>query len=244
MERHLNLIKTGHQDIEKRVFPRFPFSYLVFREAGENGKSYEVKDISYSGMQISLKDGEADYKLDDKLTGEIHWYGEKVQVNGIIKRVQKSNLGIEFVGGRDSEVAMKKFLSLENIAKSLRPIHEYKGQLEIPANLAYWFRCDGPFEIFVWQHNDNEISKMQIIMMQNFVEWNDGKGLSSGKILSSRNADTPLVAEEEFEFLIDDALDEEKLIFAKNIVSNLSDELLTEELKAFLHRKLGIEQAN
>ncbi|EQC51398.1 PilZ domain-containing protein [Bacteriovorax sp. DB6_IX] len=216
MERHLNLIKTGHQEVEKRVFPRFPFSYLVFREEGEGGKSYEVKDISYSGMQVSLKDGECSYKEGDSLKGEIHWYSQRVQIVGTVRRVESSNVGVEFSGDL-IEKEMKNFLSVENIAKSMRPIHEYKDQMEIPANLAYWLRCDGPFELFVWQHNDHEISKIQVIMMHNYVEWNDGVGLSSGKILSVKNHDTPLSNEEEFEFLIDDQLDVEKLEFCREL---------------------------
>ena len=117
MERHLNLIKTGHQEIEKRVFPRFPFSYLVFREAGDNAKSYEVNDISYSGMQVSLKDGDTKHGVGESITGEIHWYGQVVKVQGIIRRAHTSNLGIEFSGGQESELQMKEFLSIENISK-------------------------------------------------------------------------------------------------------------------------------
>jgi len=239
MERHLNLIKTGHQEVEKRVFPRFPFSYLVFREAGDNGRSFEVKDISYSGMQVGLKDGESKYTEGDTVSGEIHWYAQRVEVKGVVKRVENNNIGVEF-SGDSIESQMKNFLSIENIAKSMKPIHEYKDSMEIPANLAYWLRCDGPFELFVWQHNDNEISKIQIIMMHNFVEWNDGVGLTSGKILSVKNHDTPLTTEEEFEFLIDDQLDEEKLDFCKKIVSSVDQELLPETALEFINRKLGV----
>jgi hypothetical protein len=239
MERHLNLIKTGHQEVEKRVFPRFPFSYLVFREEGESGRSFEVKDISYNGMQVGLKDGESQYKEGDKISGEIHWYAQKVTITGVVRRAATTNIGVEFEG--DSiETQMKKFLSVENIAKSMKPIHEYKEQMEIPSNLGYWLRCDGPFELFVWQHSDKEISKIQVIMMHNFVEWNDGVGLGSGKILSVKNHDTPLTTEEEFEFLIDDQLDEEKLDFCKEIVSSVERSLLPEEVFEFINRKLGV----
>ncbi|OIQ16463.1 MAG: hypothetical protein BM556_15085 [Bacteriovorax sp. MedPE-SWde] len=242
MERHLNLIKTGHQEVEKRVFPRFPFSYLVFREDGDGGKSFEVKDISFTGMQVCLKDGESNYKEGDTLTGEIHWYAQKVTIKGTVKRAAKSNLGIEFDGGEVIESKIKEFLSVENIAKSMKPIHLYKEQMDIPANLAYWLRCDGPFELFLWKHNDGEISKIQVIMMHNFVEWNDGVGLGSGKILSVKNFDTPLTNEEEFEFLIDDQLDEEKLDFCKSIITNIDQELLPTEVLEFINRKIGISK--
>lgn len=240
MERHLNLIKTGHQSVEKRVFPRFPFSYLVFREAG-GAQSYEVRDISYSGMSLNLKDGTVKFKIDDIVKGEIHWHGTKLAVEMRVRRSEDMNVGVEFLGGRDSELKMKNFLSVANIARSMKPIHEYKEQIEMPANLSHWLRTDGPFEVFVWNHVNNEISKIQIIMMNNFIEWNDGKGLSSGKILSIRNTDTPLMNEEEFEFLIDEKLDEDKLEFSKEIVKELNSQLLSENAFEFLCRKLSIQ---
>ena len=57
MERHLSLIKTDYQEMEKRVFPRFPFGLMMFRESSSEKKVFEVKDISLTGMQISIKDG-------------------------------------------------------------------------------------------------------------------------------------------------------------------------------------------
>ncbi|EQC44305.1 PilZ domain-containing protein [Bacteriovorax sp. Seq25_V] len=239
MERHLNLIKTGHQEIEKRIFPRFPFSYLVFR-ANSNAKSYQVKDISYNGMSIALKDGESTFSEGDSISGEIHWHGVKVEVSMLVRRVSADSIGVEFTGGRSTEIAMKDFLSISNIAKSMKPIHEYKDQMEIPSNLSFWLRCDGPFELFIWKHADGEVSKIQIIMMANFIEWNDGKGLSSGKILSVRNTDTPLTNEEEFEFLIDDKLDEEKLDFAKEIIREINHDLLSKEVYDFICLKLSV----
>lgn len=238
MDRHLNLVKNSNQTVEKRIFPRFPFSYLTFRVDGDD-KSFEVKDISFSGMSIALKDGQADLKEGDELEGEIHWVKESVTISGKVRRVKQDSFAITFTGGRDSELKMKSFLSVENIAKCLRPIHEYKEQIEIPSNLICWLRSDGPFEIFVWNHTDNEISRMQVIMMDHYVEWNDGKGLKSGEILSIKNHDSPLVTEEEFEFVVDTVLDEEKLKFASRIVKNIDTQMLEDSVYDFLCRKLG-----
>lgn len=240
MERHLNLIKTGHQSVEKRVFPRFPFSYLVFRQEG-GAQSYEVKDISYSGMSLGLKDGVLKLKIDETIKGEIHWHGTRISVEMRVRRLEEKSVGVEFLGGRDTETKMKNFLSVANIARSMKPIHEYKEQIDMPSNLSHWLRTDGPFEVFVWKHVDNEISKIQIIMMNNFIEWNDGKGLSSGKIISIKNTDTPLMNEEEFEFLIDEKLDEDKLEFSKEIVREINSELLSSHAFEFLCRKLSIQ---
>jgi hypothetical protein len=240
MQRHLNLIKTGHQEVEKRVFPRFPFSYLIFKDELKTQKTYEVKDISYTGMSLNVKDGECELALEDKVSGEIHWHGQVLKVEAIVKRVSSHNFGVEFVDDGQNQKRLKKFLSIKNIAKCMKPIHEYKSSMELPANLAYWLRCDGPFELFMWQHNDNELSKIQLIMMNSFIEWNDGKGLTSGKVLSIRDHDTPLLSEEEFEFLLDDGLDEDKLSFAHDMIAGLNQELLPEEAYQFLCRKFNL----
>ncbi|MAE59094.1 MAG: hypothetical protein CME69_09450 [Halobacteriovorax sp.] len=239
MDRHLNLVKSGSNQSEKRVFPRFPFSYLVFRHDESDKRSYEVKDISYSGMRICLKDGHSNLLEGDSVSGEIHWLKNNIQIDGVVKRVDDDSIGIVFNGGRESELKLKDFLSVENVAQCLRSIHDYKDQVEIPTNLVCWLRADGPFEVFVWTHPDGEISRMQVIMMNHFVEWNDGKGLKSGEITSIKNHDSPLVTEEEFEFLIDPKLDELKLQFASRIVNGVDAEGLDPEVYDFLCRKLG-----
>ena len=56
MEPQLNLIKNVSAKIEKRVFPRFPFSYLTFKGAHcAEGKVFEVVDISLTGMTMEVE---------------------------------------------------------------------------------------------------------------------------------------------------------------------------------------------
>ena len=74
MERRFNLIKSDFEKHEKRVLPRFPFCYLTFK-SDETSRVYEVKDISYTGMQLALKDDEHNFKEDSALKGHIHWLG-------------------------------------------------------------------------------------------------------------------------------------------------------------------------
>ena len=75
MERHLNLIKTDFEQTEKRIFPRFPFSYLTFKSSndGANKHVFEIKDISYTGMQLCLKDGGHDFTPGNTIGGTVHW---------------------------------------------------------------------------------------------------------------------------------------------------------------------------
>lgn len=97
----------------------------------------------------------------------------------------------------------------------MRPIHNSGLEMEMPSNLKYWLRADGPAEIFVWHHNDGEVSRFQVILLDRFLEWEDGKGLKTGEVMGKKDLDTPLVQEDEFLFRFNDQIDEDILSFAR-----------------------------
>ncbi|MAF76745.1 MAG: hypothetical protein CME63_17005 [Halobacteriovoraceae bacterium] len=240
MENHLSLIKTGYQDIEKRILPRFPFNYLIFKSSCNEPHVFAVKDISYSGMQLSLKDGGHSFKIGEAISGELHWKGAILSLDADVKWVHGQRLGVEFKVDPSFDDQIKNFLSISNIIKSMRPLHRSPMELDIPTDLKYWLQADGPVEIFVWCHAHSEISRFQLIMMDSFVEYQDGKGLKSGKVVTKRDLDTPLVTEDEFVFEMDERLDDDRLKFARDIVSHLPQEYLPESVFDFLKLKLGL----
>lgn len=240
MENHLSLIKTGYQDIEKRVFPRFPFNYLTFKAKNGMERVFAVKDISFTGMQLSLKDGGHPYKIGENVAGELHWRGAVLNLEAQVKWVHGQRLGVAFGGGEAFDKDIKSFLSIDNIIRGMRALHQSPMNLDLPSDLEYWLQADGPVEIFIWTHNDHEISRFQLVMMDSFVEYQDGKGLKSGRVLTKRDLDTPLVQEDEFVFEMDETLDEERLSFAQQIVLKIPPGFLPEDVQAFLRLKLRI----
>ena len=239
MEGQLNLIKTGYQDVEKRIFPRFPFCFLTFKGEASSAQAFEVVDISYTGMQLGLKDGGHAYVEGQDLNGEIHWKGSNLSISGKVKWVSGKRLGVKFANDANLISNIKSFLSVDNIVKSMRPVHGHDMDMDVPSNLKFWVRADGPFEIFVWRHNDGEISHFQIIMMENYVEWYDGKGLKTGRVISKRDLDTPLICEDEIMFQVDEGVDEHKIAMACDIVEALGDSHLPEGARSFLTLKLS-----
>lgn len=237
MERKFNLIKSDFEKHEKRILPRFPFCYLTFK-ADENSRVYEVKDISLSGMQLSLKDGDI-FKEEGALRGSIHWQGKSLDISGTVKWKTPGRMGVEFARKREVLDKVNQFLKMEELIKHLKPLHKVEGGLEIPAKLKYWLRSDGPVELFVWQHSDGELSKVQILFMEVFVEWEDGAGLKTGRILSKRNVDSPLITEDEWVFKMDQGIESEKLERVKSLVELLPADLLPTEVKTFILRQLG-----
>lgn len=238
MEGHLNLIKTDYKETEKRVFPRFPFTYLTFKPSSGEEQVFQVLNISYTGMQISLKDGGCEFKPDSSIEGELHWRGASIEIKGSVKWVQGQRLGVAFEEEL-TKTTIPKFLSIENIVAGMRPVHDSGLDIEMPNNLKYWLRADGPVEVFVWEHNDHEISRFQIILMDSFVEWEDGKGLRTGNVLNKRDVETPLSGTDEYMFEIDESGDEDKIRFAAQIISNVPENYLPQNVSDFLSRKIG-----
>lgn len=238
MERRFNLIKSDFEKHEKRILPRFPFCYLTFK-SDDTSRVYEVKDISHTGMQLSLKEESHNFKEDTALKGHIHWLGKSLDIAGTVKWHTQNRIGVEFIKKRDVLDKVQGFLQIEEMVKRLKPLHKVDDGLEIPARLKYWLRSDGPVEVFIWQHGDGEISKCQVLFMETFVEWEDGLGLKTGRILSKRNVDTPLINEDEWVFNIDPDADVAKLDRVKNLVGMIPNDLLPSETKTFLVRQLS-----
>lgn len=128
---------------------------------------------------------------------------------------------------------------MEEMVKRLKPLHKVDGGLEIPARLKYWLRSDGPVEVFVWQHGDGEIAKCQLLFLETFVEWEDGLGLKTGRILSKRNVDSPLLTEDEWVFQIDADVDVQKLERVKALLNHIGEDLLPPDVTKFLVRQIS-----
>jgi len=221
--------------VEKRILPRFPFSYLIFRDKGQK---FEIKDISYTGMQLCLKDGGHQYVVNDKIAGEIYWRGSILPISGVVKWAKGRRLGLRFEQDGNGRRALQEFLSVDNILAGIRPLHIEDMGLELPPNLRFWLRADAPFEVFIWQHSDGEFSKFQIIMMNRFVEWQDGVGIKTGQILKFRDHDTPLMAEDEIMFEIDDLISKEYIGSVLQIIGGIPQEYLSGAALDFMNMKL------
>lgn len=238
MPNHLNLVESDFEALEKRVLPRFPFCYLTFKCSASPDHVFEVKDISYSGMQIALKSGDHGLTKDQTIHGHIHWNGKELELSGSVAWDTDMRLGVEFSNSATSRAAIDKFLDIDSLAAHLKPVHLVDYGVELPAKLKYWLRADGPIEVFIWKHNDGELAKFQILIMENFVEWEDVKGLKTARVISKRDIDTPLINEDEIVFKIDPSLDDEKISRALSLVRGISEKSLSTETLDFLQLKL------
>ncbi|MDB9786806.1 PilZ domain-containing protein [Bacteriovoracaceae bacterium] len=236
---HLNLIKNDGMQQEKRIFPRFPYCFLTFKGLNiERSNIFEVRDISYSGMQLGLRDGVHNYKSGDSIKGMLHWLGHELNIEGKVRWIAPLRLGVSFVEEQEHAHSVRNFLSVKNFVKGLRPLHREEFGLDLPRNLQYWLRADGPIEVFVWRYRNGEFNRFQLIMLNNFVEWEDGRGVRTGVCLSKRDIETPLVDEGEFLFEFDSGVDFEKINLSREFISHIPNNLLPSDITAFLMRKL------
>jgi hypothetical protein len=244
MERHLSLIKTDFKKLEKRVFPRFPFGLMVFREEElgvvKNSKMvFEVKDISLTGMQLVFKNGTHSYSTGSVIVGNLHWRDDNLLVKGKVQWVKEGRIGLSFDSSISFEKEMNIFLSYDNIASHVKPLHKNELTIELPNNLKYWLKADGVLEIFVWEHTSIGISRFQVLMMEHFIEWEEGAGLKTGRVLTQRDLETPLSFEDEFVFQMDPTPVVEKREMALGVVRKVKTEHLPLEARDFLVYKLG-----
>lgn len=238
MERRFNLIKSDFEKHEKRILPRFPFCYLTFKSE-ENSRVYEIKDISHTGMQLSLKESSQAFEEDSQVRGSIHWLGKNLDVAGIVKWSTDNRLGVEFNKRREVLEKVQDLLDIKQIVKNLKPLHKVNSGLEIPPRLKYWLCADGPVELFIWQHSDGEIAKIQILFLEVFVEWEDGVGIKTARILSKRNVDSPLLNEDEWVFKMDADIDGQKLDRVKELIKLIPKDQLPPEVCTFIVRQLS-----
>ncbi len=236
MGRELSLIETNFQDVEKRILPRFPLTFLLFK-IGTHDHVNEVKDISHTGMQIDLKDKNHSYQKGDSISGVLNWRGPSLEIEGQVQWIKENCIGISFHRSDKFNTSIKDFLSFDNIIAGMRKVHET--YIELPPQLKYWLRSEGPVELFIWQHPHGELAKIQFIIFDNFVEWIDGTGLHSGKLLTQRDSDLPLSLEGEFMFEIDRSLDAFKLQFCKELLSALPENYLPDAVISFVLLKIG-----
>ena len=237
---HLNLVKSDFEQLEKKVFPRFPFCYLTFKCDEYDTHVFEVKDISQTGMQLALKNGEHSIAEEKKINGTLHWSGIKLEVSCAVKWTTATRLGVEFSHKPSHRESVDTFLSVQNFARSLKPIHKMEFGFEVPPKLKYWLRSDGPVEVFIWQHSDGELAQFEILMMENYIQWKNGEGLKTARIMSKRDIDTPLITEDEFVIKVDSVIDDNKIDMACALVTHMNPDLLTDSCVDFIKMKLGI----
>ena len=225
--------EVGGRPFIKRVFPRYPFSFLVFKA---EERAFEVKDISFRGMQISLKDGEHNLSVGDRLSGELHWKGEILSVRFRVKWANKDSVGGGFERNGKFDEEIQSFFCVENILDGLKPLHLQEDTEDLPTNLKYWFKSDGTVEFFVWCRDGGEIYSFQGIVLDKFFEWEDEKGMWTGRILKHRGRETPLDCQEEFFLEEDSGTNPFVVKLIHKIFLRLPENYLSDEDRKFLLR--------
>lgn len=238
MPANLNLIKTNLNEVERRILPRFPFTTLTFKDLQEETThAYEVTDISHTGMQLALKEGNSEFNLGETLRGCLHWKKARLNIEGDIKWVKGGRLGVAFKN--IPEMDMKGFLSVSNVISSMKPLHHGNFEMSWPHNLKYWLMSDGPVELFIWKQSDGDLGRFQFIIFDSYIEWDYEDGIKTGKVLTKRDLETPLMSSDEMVFKRDEVQSKEKIDYATRIIVEVPFNFLPKEACLFIKEKLA-----
>ena len=238
MSPNLNLIKNNLEEVQRRILPRFPFSTLTFKDTQEQANhAFEVTDISHTGMQLTLKEGKTELNAGDTIKGCLHWKKARLNIQGKIKWAKGGKLGVAFLNIPKTD--MSGFLSISNVISSLKPLHLGEFEMNWPDHLKYWLMSDGPVELFIWTLKDGDLGRFQFIIFDSYLEWDLDEGLKTGKVLTKRDLETPLMSSDEMIFQRDEAESSEKIDYAIKIIEEIPFNFLPKEACQFVKEKLA-----
>jgi hypothetical protein len=121
MGRHLNLVENEFSNLEKRIFPRFPFCFVTFKSQGH--RTFEVRDITNTGMQLLLKDGQHSFFTGQDIEGSLHWVKSNIRLKGKVQWTSEKRLGVAFSMPEEDLNPVKDLLTIQNLAVGLKPLH-------------------------------------------------------------------------------------------------------------------------
>ena len=234
MAASLGLVQNNSPLIEKRLLPRHTFAYLLFKLEFPVA-TLAVADISAQGMQVQGR-SDLSFTVGQKVQGHLAWDGKKLLLTGEVTWVRQNCCGIRFNWHGPQAQEFQAFFAAAAVAEHLRPVRitDEEGL----ANLKYWLHAGKAAEIFIWQHPTGQIARIQVIYLGDLVEWEDGAGISTGKIAGVQNTDTPLQPRETLAVEIDPKVDPAKLKAAGELVAHLKPALLPAEVQEFCQLKL------
>ena len=228
----LSLIPSQVKLQEKRIFPRFPFPTMTFK-TDNLPMAFQVSNISTTGMRILLKNGANPLSEGHSLEGTIHWQNHELRLTARVVWAKGQQAGLAF----EQPQKLRSLLSRKNIIQALKPLHLIPLDSP-PPHLKCWLKAASVFELLIWGHGDGKYQKIQALFDGNFVEWQDGQGLQTGKLLSHQDKDTPLFAQDELTLEMDQGIDQEKLTPVRELVQALPLDKIQESAKEFTLLKL------
>ena len=241
----LNSMGLKDTGVERRILPRYSFSYLTFKllHHGEQVKAmtFEVNDVSVEGLALETKFFDLqNFKMGDFIHGVLNWAGERIDIKANIQWIKQGRFGIRFVPSKNLNERIRELTSIKLLTNKLKFLHLESEKMTLPQGLCYWIQSEGPLEFFAWKTKSTEvIHRLQIIYWQNYLEWEKGQGWSTG-VLQDRHqygANGPMDSSE-CVVLFDSTLDQRKLKTMKDILSHFPDGAFAKSDQEFLLRKL------
>lgn len=171
---------TEESNFERRRLPRLSLTTEQFK-LDQNGRIFPIADLSSKGMAIRVIET-SDFRyfpVGSKFKGTLNLRREKFRVSAQVRHLGNEMVGCEFFELEEkSATAIAEFLDPIALAKELRPIPATDG-------VALWYHGPSGTDFLLWRASDGKYTRMTLFLLGTFVQWEEDKGLTTGRLAPS-----------------------------------------------------------
>ncbi len=156
-------------------------------------KVYPVVDASSGGMGIRMVDP-TDLRLfsvGTSLEGTLSLRREKFPVVAVVRNAAGDRVGCEFTWPEGQATRAKAFrealdllLSPESLGEALRPAPAAQTE-----SGSIWYQGPSNTHLWLWRGNDGKYRRMAVLVLGNWIQWDEAEGLHTGALKSIVRSD-------------------------------------------------------
>jgi hypothetical protein len=171
----------------RRIFERFAADHKHLTLMNEQDILL-IREISAKGFSTEVAPRTSErLVLGDVYEARVRYLGEVYDLQARVAWKAETFVGFEIVeASRETLVFIRRILRPMEIASSLR---------EVDASFAagsglMWLHGDNNSDLHIWRHAESgSLSAWQLLVDQQWIEWRDGEGLSTGTVKTAQTAD-------------------------------------------------------
>ena len=171
----------------RRIFERFPADHKHLTLMNEQDILL-IREISAKGFSTEVAPRTSErLVMGDVYEARIRYLGEIYDLQARVAWKAETFVGFEIVeASRETLVFIRRILRPMEIASSLR---------EVDASFAAgsgrtWLHGDNNSDLHIWRDAESgAMSAWQLLVDQQWIEWREGEGLSTGTVKTAQTAD-------------------------------------------------------
>lgn len=180
-------VNKGERKRNRRIFERFDVDYKHLTMLNEQD-ILVVRDLSAKGFSTQVSErGFQRFRIGDIYAAKMRYLGEIFDIAARVTWKNEDTVGFELVEpSKQTLNFMRRLLKPIEIAASLRRVDS-----SFMANNTEgktWYHGDNDTDLYIYRNEAGELSAWQLILGNEFVEWSELSGLSTGEVKSNNSA--------------------------------------------------------